>query len=357
MHNEAGIDPNNPRHLYDGLHPADSGGRRMAEVWYNHIIPVIDSGGNRLPVSEANGPYVGAINGTISFSSQGSHDPDGRIRSYAWRFGNGDSSTAANPQYAYQSAGIYKIWLTITDSAGAAAADSAIAIIGDIALNKPVVSENNEGPEYLAGNAVDTSLTSFWGASPSPQWWQVDLESVYDISRIIIRNYVDGNRCYQYDIVASENNQDWTTIASKTTSDPATDAGDSYAVKVRARFLRVTMNRNSANIGVHISNFHVEGVPIVGADPWKAPEPKGFVKPVLNIRGSTITISGISSHQEAVSLRLLDCAGRCLVNERLRPVASSICLDLGRYGRRAGVFLADVRTAETRMIFNHLSIR
>ncbi|MFN8487799.1 MAG: SGNH/GDSL hydrolase family protein [Caldilineaceae bacterium] len=41
LNKEAGIDPNDPNQLYDGLHPAQAGGQKIANVWYNHLVSVL----------------------------------------------------------------------------------------------------------------------------------------------------------------------------------------------------------------------------------------------------------------------------------------------------------------------------
>jgi len=56
---------------------------------------------------------------TCTFSSAGSTDTDGSIASYAWDFGDGATSTAANPTHAYTASGTYTIKLTVTDNDGA----------------------------------------------------------------------------------------------------------------------------------------------------------------------------------------------------------------------------------------------
>lgn len=66
-------------------------------------------------VDVASGPAPLAVN----FSSVGSSDPDGTIAAYAWDFGDGGSSTAANPSYTYSTAGSYTATLTVTDNEGA----------------------------------------------------------------------------------------------------------------------------------------------------------------------------------------------------------------------------------------------
>jgi PKD repeat protein len=54
-----------------------------------------------------------------SFSSAGSSDPDGTITTRAWNFGDGGTSTLANPPHTYAGPGDYVVTLTVTDDDGA----------------------------------------------------------------------------------------------------------------------------------------------------------------------------------------------------------------------------------------------
>ena len=53
-----------------------------------------------------------------SFNADGSRDPDGRIASWAWDFGDGSKSDAKNPSHTYAAAGTYNVTLTVTDNGG-----------------------------------------------------------------------------------------------------------------------------------------------------------------------------------------------------------------------------------------------
>lgn len=75
---------------------------------------------NTPPVAVAAATPTGVVPGqTVAFSSAGSLDPDGTIASYRWDFGDGTSSTSANPSKAYATTGSFAATLTVTDSLGA----------------------------------------------------------------------------------------------------------------------------------------------------------------------------------------------------------------------------------------------
>ncbi|MEJ2454194.1 MAG: PKD domain-containing protein [Candidatus Thiodiazotropha sp.] len=110
-------------------------------------------GGNTPPVANANGPYSGIAGQPISFSSAGSNDPDGTTLSYVWDFGDGNSSTQANPSHAYSAAGGYTATLTVTDADGASDSQTATVTVSE---SQPVsdVSINSTSQNGVPGNPV-----------------------------------------------------------------------------------------------------------------------------------------------------------------------------------------------------------
>ena len=73
---------------------------------------------------------------TVSFSSEGTRDPDGSIASYAWDFGDGGTSSEPNPSHDYTSANNYNATLTVTDNRGGTASKSIlIQVTGDCFVN------------------------------------------------------------------------------------------------------------------------------------------------------------------------------------------------------------------------------
>jgi PKD repeat protein len=118
-------------------------------------ISVTGSSGNVAPVAEANGPYSGTEDQAISFSSSGSSDSDGTITSYYWEFGDGGTSTSANPSHTYTSPGNYTAVLTVTDDGGLTDSDNASVTVN--AANVAPVAEANGPYNGTAGQSVSFS--------------------------------------------------------------------------------------------------------------------------------------------------------------------------------------------------------
>jgi hypothetical protein len=74
------------------------------------------------PTAHISASGSGLAGTAVAFSSAGStHDPALSFASYLWRFGDGATSTAANPSHVYAHAGRYSVSLTVTDSKGQSA--------------------------------------------------------------------------------------------------------------------------------------------------------------------------------------------------------------------------------------------
>ncbi len=91
-------------------------------------------GSNRNPIAKAaanktSGPAPLAV----TFSSAGSSDPEGGALTYSWNFGNGATSTAANPTYTYTTNGTYTATLTVRDSGGLTGTANVTITVGNTA--------------------------------------------------------------------------------------------------------------------------------------------------------------------------------------------------------------------------------
>ena len=67
---------------------------------------------------------------SVSFTNSSS-DQDGEIISFEWQFGDGNSSTAMNPQHDFASAGTYVVTLTVTDNDMQSSSTSQTIVVSD----------------------------------------------------------------------------------------------------------------------------------------------------------------------------------------------------------------------------------
>ncbi|HEY0638501.1 MAG TPA: ThuA domain-containing protein [Pseudonocardiaceae bacterium] len=89
---------------------------------------------NRAPVAVASGtPTSGAAPLAVQFSSAGSNDPDGQAITYRWAFGDGTTSTVANPSKTYTANGSYTAQLTVTDPTGQTGVANVPIVVGNTA--------------------------------------------------------------------------------------------------------------------------------------------------------------------------------------------------------------------------------
>ncbi|MGC4772495.1 ThuA domain-containing protein [Micromonospora sp. DT44] len=97
--------------------------------------------GGRSPIAKAVGtPTSGSAPLTVQFSSAGTNDPDpGNTLSYQWTFGDGGTSTAANPAHTYTANGDYTAQLKVTDNTGKTGFANVQITVGNTA---PVVTIN-----------------------------------------------------------------------------------------------------------------------------------------------------------------------------------------------------------------------
>lgn len=97
----------------------------------------------------------GAAPLAVSFSSAGSMDPDGTGIFTQWDFGDGSSSTLADPTHTYGTAGSFAATLTVTDFVGHAVKASPV-----------VVTVTSAPPVAARPSALNFSATSVVGGTP-----------------------------------------------------------------------------------------------------------------------------------------------------------------------------------------------
>ncbi len=110
---------------------------------------------NDPPRAQLQLPAAVTIGEKVMFSAVQSNDEDGKIVSYAWDFGDGESKTGASPvaHHEYKTPGLYTPQVTVTDDDGATG--SALAQIEITAL----ASGNQEkSPAAVAGGPYEVAF-------------------------------------------------------------------------------------------------------------------------------------------------------------------------------------------------------
>ncbi|MFI7488621.1 PQQ-dependent sugar dehydrogenase [Micromonospora echinaurantiaca] len=131
-----------------------NGDANSALYRFDHI-----GGGNRAPTAAASANRTsGAAPLAVTFSSAGSSDPEGGALTYAWTFGDGTSSTAANPTKTYTANGTYTATLTVRDPQGATGSASVVITVGNTAPTVTINSPGN-GRLFSYGDTVPFSIT------------------------------------------------------------------------------------------------------------------------------------------------------------------------------------------------------
>jgi len=122
-------------------------------------IDFVGQGANRAPTAVAAGnPTSGAAPLTVAFSSAGSSDPDGNPITFSWAFGDGTSSTAANPSHTYSANGNFTATLTVRDNQGATGTASVPVSVGNTAPRVTLTTPAN-GQLFSFGNTVPFTIS------------------------------------------------------------------------------------------------------------------------------------------------------------------------------------------------------
>ncbi|QNE21878.1 carbohydrate-binding protein [Kribbella qitaiheensis] len=145
---------------------------------------------NRNPIAKASGnPTSGGRPLTVTFSSAGSSDPEGGALTYRWTFGDGGTSTQANPTYTFNTAGNYTATLTVTDPTGLTGSANVQVSVGNTA---PTVNLQTPG---------DGALFSFGDTVPFQVTVTDPEDGTIDCSRVKV-TYLLGHDDHQHQITS-----------------------------------------------------------------------------------------------------------------------------------------------------------
>ena len=145
---------------------------------------------NRNPIAVASADKTsGPSPLAVTFSSAGSNDPEGGALTYSWAFGDGGTSTAANPSHTYSTNGNYTATLTVRDPQG---------LTGSANVQ---ISVGNTAPTVTLAQPLDGALFSF-GDTVNFQVNVSDPEDgAIDCTRVKV-TYLLGHDSHQHSITS-----------------------------------------------------------------------------------------------------------------------------------------------------------
>jgi PKD repeat protein len=115
---------------------------------------------NKPPVADA-GPDRTADRVTgITFDGSGSSDPENGIVDYSWAFGDGTGASGQVVVHTYGSLGTFTATLTVTDSGGLTASDTAVVLV----MNRPPVAD--AGPDFSAPKRTPITFDGSGSSDP-----------------------------------------------------------------------------------------------------------------------------------------------------------------------------------------------
>lgn len=139
------------------------------------IVPA--TGAAPIAVADNTAPTSGTAPLAVTFSSDGSYDSDGSIASYSWDFGNGVTSTAANPVYTYTTPGTYTASLVVVDNSGLSSVADTVTItvqsnnfvyVASIAMSRSTSKQGTQATATVTVRNQSGDLVS--GATVTGQW-------------------------------------------------------------------------------------------------------------------------------------------------------------------------------------------
>ena len=148
------------------------------------IISYNPIGGN--PVADANGPYYGNSEETITFNGSGSYDPNGVIVNWSWDFGDGNLGYGEFTNHSYLIGGEYMVNLTVTDNLNGTDYDLTIAYVNS-PPDAPIINGPTSGKPNIEYNfsfysydpdGDDVSYYIDWGDGMNNNWSEYYIQGV-----------------------------------------------------------------------------------------------------------------------------------------------------------------------------------
>ncbi len=124
----------------------------------------------------------------------------------------------------------------------------------DSAAVMKVKASSVENGQYRPEKAIDRNVNTRWSSKFSdPQWFELDLGEVREVTGVILNWVVYGN----YDVLLSEDGKDWVTVYTNNDADGGID--DIYFKKAKARFIKILGKKRKTEFGYSLSEIAIKG--------------------------------------------------------------------------------------------------
>lgn len=108
---------------------------------------------NHPPTSDAGVDQIACPNVPVKFDGAGSYDIDGKLTSFKWDFGDGDTGEGRAINHTYSKSGTFRVRLTVTDNSGSNCATSVDECI--VTVNSPPIAVAGQDQQSYFGGVHD----------------------------------------------------------------------------------------------------------------------------------------------------------------------------------------------------------
>jgi PKD repeat protein len=167
-------------------------------------------GTDKPPVADASGPTIGFVGDVLSFDGSASHDPYGRIVSYQWTFGDGDSAGGAYVTHTYTTPGYYETRLIVTDNGGLSDSKSILLTISLVPTpGLPVAVALITPNPGIVGQTIQFDGSSSYHQDPTKSidsWsWDINNDGSYEIEGMEVLHSFSTAGSYPVKLQVSDN--------------------------------------------------------------------------------------------------------------------------------------------------------